>query len=70
MMEDFLKLILHPLKFIVKLDIIRSGSIYSIKKSDFNPSQRMTWLGYDWDTEKGTFAAASHRVEQIKNTVI
>ena len=52
----------------VKLDIIRSGSIYSIKKSDFTPSQHMTWLGFDWDTEKGTFAAASHRVEKIKNT--
>ena len=52
----------------VKKDIVRSGSIFSIKKSNFTPSQKMTWLGFDWDTKGGTFSAASHRVEKIKNT--
>ena len=52
----------------VKKDLIRSGSIYSIKKSNFIPSQKMTWLGYDWDTSTGTFSAASHRVEKIESS--
>ena len=52
----------------VKKDIIRSGSIFSIKKSKFTPSQKMTWLGFDWDTERGTFSIASHRVDKIKLT--
>ena len=52
----------------VRKDLIRSGSVYSIKKSNFIPSQKMTWLGFDWDTNKGCFSAASHRVEKIKNT--
>ena len=46
----------------VRKDLIRSGSIYNVKKSNFIPSQKMTWLGYDWDTESGTFSAAAHRV--------
>ena len=49
----------------VRKDLIRSGSIYSIKKSNFLPSQKMTWLGFDWDSESGSFSAASHRVEKI-----
>ena len=52
----------------VQKDLIRSGSIYSIKKSNFVPSQKITWLGYDWDSELGTFSAASHRVEKILKT--
>ena len=52
----------------VRKDLLRSGSIYSIKKSNFNPTQKMTWLGFDWNSENGSFAAASHRVEKIKST--
>ena len=52
----------------VRKDILRSGSIYSIKKSDFTPTQKMTWLGIDWNSENGTISAASHRVEKIKLT--
>ena len=52
----------------VKRDLIRSGSIFSIKKSKFTPSTKMTWLGFDWDTESGNFSAAVHRVEKIKAT--
>ena len=52
----------------VKKDLIRSGSIYSLKKSNFTPSQKMTWLGFDWDTSAGTFSAASHRVEKIEGS--
>ena len=52
----------------VRKDILRSGSVYSIKKSDFTPTQKMTWLGIEWNSENGTISAASHRVEKIKLT--
>ena len=52
----------------VRKDIIRSGSIYSIKKSDFTPSQKMTWLGFVWDASLGSLTAAPHRIEKILKT--
>ena len=54
----------------VKKDLIRTGSIYSEKKCIWRPTQRMTWLGFTWDSFHGTVAAADHRVEKIKSTCI
>ena len=50
----------------VKKDLIRSGSVYSIKKCCWEPTQKMIWLGFSWDSEIGSIAAAPHRIEKIK----
>ena len=49
----------------VKKDLIRSGSIFSPKKCVWEPTQRMTWLGFVWDSQDGSIAAAPHRIEKI-----
>ena len=51
----------------VRKDLIRSGSVYSNKKCVWEPTQKMEWLGFIWDAEVGSIAAAPHRVEKIKN---
>ena len=52
----------------VRKDLIRSGSIYSIKKCVWEPTQVMTWLGFTWNSVNGTVSAASHRVDKIKKS--
>ena len=49
----------------VKKDLIRTGSIFSSKKCVWEPTQRMTWLGFVWDSTDGSLAAAPHRIEKI-----
>lgn len=49
----------------VQKDLIRTGSIFSSKKCVWEPTQKMTWLGFVWDSEEGSIAAAPHRVEKI-----
>lgn len=51
----------------VRKDLIRSGAVYSIKKSKWHPSQKMEFLGLVWDSEKGILSAADHRIEKIIN---
>ena len=52
----------------VKKDLIRSGSIFSNKKCVWDPTQKMTWLGFVWDSSDGSLAAAPHRIEKIINS--
>ena len=51
----------------VKKDLLRSGSVYSVKKCNWEPTQKMEWLGFFWNSENGSIAIAPHRVEKIKN---
>ena len=52
----------------VKKDLLRTGSVYSIKKCCWEPTQKMIWLGFSWDSENGSIAVAPHRIEKIKTT--
>ena len=49
----------------VKKDLVRSRSIFSPKKCVWEPTQKMEWLGFIWNSEDGSLAAASHRVDKI-----
>ena len=51
----------------VKKDLLRTGSIYSIKKCCWDPTQKMEWLGFAWNSENGSISVAPHRVEKIKD---
>ena len=50
----------------VRKDLLRSGSVYSIKKCIWDPTQKMDWLGFTWNSENGSISIAPHRVEKIK----
>ena len=52
----------------VQKDLIRTGSIYSSKKCVWEPTQKMTWLGFVWNSIDGSIAAAPHRIEKILDT--
>ena len=52
----------------IRKDLICSGGFWSIKKSQWQPSQKVEWLGIDWDSNQGCIAAAPHRVEKILKT--
>ena len=51
----------------VRKDLLRTGSVYSIKKCCWEPTQKMVWLGFLWNSENGSIAVAPHRVEKIKS---
>ena len=52
----------------IRKDLFCAGAYWSIKKSNWLPSQKCEWLGIMWDSEEGSIAAAPHRVEKILKT--
>ena len=52
----------------IRKDLFCAGAYWSIKKSNWSPSQKCEWLGIVWNSEEGSIAAASHRVEKIRKT--
>ena len=53
----------------IRKDLLAAGAFWSVKKSQWQPSQFCEWLGINWDSSDGSISAASHRVEKIKATL-
>ena len=53
---------------LIRADLHRAGAIYSVKKSEWVPTQKVQWLGYVWDSSIGHISIADHRIEKIIST--
>ena len=52
----------------IRKDLFRASAFWSIKKSCWDPVKVCEWLGFIWDSNDASLAAAPHRVEKIKAT--
>ena len=52
----------------VRQDLMRAGVVWSIKKSCWNPVQKVEWLGYEWNSLDGRVRVKERRVEKLKQT--
>ena len=53
----------------VKVDLIRSGLVYNMDKSCWNPVNQIVWLGMHWDSVEGTLRVSQRRVDKILRTI-
>ena len=52
----------------VRSDLLKAGAYWSVKKSQWKPTQECEWLGVVWNSQNATISAAPHRVQKIKDT--
>ena len=52
----------------IRNDLFQAGAFWSVKKSLWEPVQKLEWLGVVWDAKNFSISAAPHRVLKIKET--
>ena len=55
---------------LIRSDLHKAGAIYSVKKSEWSPTQKIQWLGFVWDSSIGRISIADHRIDKISSTCI
>ena len=50
----------------IRKDLFQAGAFWSVKKSTWTPTKFCEWLGFSWDSNECTIAAAPHRITKIK----
>ena len=53
----------------VKQDLARAGFVAHKEKSQWMPSQKMQWLGFDLDLEKGVVSVPPHKTQRLQDTL-
>ena len=53
----------------VKQDLARAGFIAHKEKSQWTPSQKMQWLGFDLDLEKGIVSVPPHKIWRLQEAL-
>ena len=53
----------------VRADLSKAGFVTNEDKSVWIPCQRLDWLGFTWDSARGTIAIVDRRVVKITNTI-
>ena len=46
-------------------DLVKSNVLPNPKKSQWKPTKKLEWLGFEWDFHSGGVRAASRRVEKL-----
>jgi len=50
-------------------DLRKAGLVENISKSNWHPSQRLTWLGFDLDLEVGQIAIPQEKIIALRSLV-
>ena len=53
----------------VKQDLARAGFVAHKEKSQWTPSQKMQWLGFDLDLEKGVVSVPPHKIQRLQDAL-
>jgi len=53
----------------VRQDLRKAGLVENISKSNWHPSQRLTWLGFDLDLEVGQIAIPQEKIIALRSLV-
>ena len=53
----------------VQTTLQRAGLVVNIEKSQWNPTQSLTWLGFSLDLSQGTVSVPDHKIEALRNTL-
>ena len=50
----------------VRQDLMRAGIVWNVKKSNWEPTKSLEWVGFYWDTTDGSMKIKGRRVEKLK----
>ena len=53
----------------VKQDLAKAGFIAHKEKSQWTPSQKMHWLGFDLDLEEGVVSVPPHKIQRLQESL-
>ena len=53
----------------VKQDLARAGFVAHKEKSQWTPSQKMQWLGFDLDLEEGVVSVPPHKIQRLQDAL-
>ena len=53
----------------VKQHLARAGFVAHKEKSQWTPSQKMQWLGFDLDLEKGVVSVPPHKIQRLQEAL-
>ena len=53
----------------IQTTLKRAGLVVNIEKSQWNPTQSLTWLGFSLDLSQGTVSVPDHKIEALRNTL-
>ena len=52
----------------IRKDLLRLGAVWSIKKCEWVPTQKLDWIGFTWDCSEGTLRVKEKRILKILST--
>ena len=53
----------------VKDTLVNAGFVTHVEKSQWEPSQIMSWLGFDLDLKKGIISVPTHKINALKDVI-
>ena len=49
----------------IRKDLLRFGAVWSVKKCQWDPVQKLDWIGFTWDCSSGTIKVKDSRIIKI-----
>ena len=50
---------------LISSDLSRAGLLVNYEKCVWQPTQSLTWLGFNWNGDTGTIRITSKRIEKV-----